>query len=139
MPWVICSEKRCPTCGEALEDSPQIRRPRWWARRVDATTWRHLARKPDDWRGRVSPALCCPEGHGVVLVERDPDPAQARGPAGPPSPEAIVVYVAPTGTHYHDEGCGLLQGRGRAVRLSEALAAGLQPCRLHERRGTSPT
>ena len=83
---------------------------------------------------------------------RPPAPAPARpfvGPlkepemptlmAGPPSPEAIVVYVAPTGTHYHDEGCGLLQGRGRAVRLSEALAAGLQPCRLHERRGTSPT
>jgi hypothetical protein len=137
MPWVICTENQCPDCGADLETSGQIRRPRWWARRVDGSTWRYLAAKPEDWRGRASPPLSCPEGHGAVLVEREPEPA--RVPLGPPPPEAVTVWVAPTGTHYHEAGCGLLQGRGRAVRLSEALAAGLEPCRLYERRRNPAT
>ena len=137
MAWVVCSEKTCPDCGARLDVETQVRRPRWWARRVDASAWCTFEKKPDDWRGRTTPLFVCPEGHGRMVLEREaervPRGVAARGADSPRpvDPSTVTVYVAPSGTRYHDAGCGLLQGRGRAVRLSEALAHGMMPCQLY--------
>lgn len=45
------------------------------------------------------------------------------------SASADTVYVGKTGNKYHRKSCSTLKGKGRAISLEDAKAAGRQPCK----------
>ncbi|MBP8128306.1 MAG: hypothetical protein KA184_01910 [Candidatus Hydrogenedentes bacterium] len=72
--------------------------------------------------------LCKP---GVAIsgaASPQPVPGTPVTTAPAPVEDATVVYVTPTGDHYHAHGCALMQGASNAISLDDARARGYQPC-----------
>lgn len=66
--------------------------------------------------------------HRPVWISLTVSAADDDQDTSPEPPEDPIVYVTPTGTKYHLEGCPYLSENRSAVRLSEARAQGHTPC-----------